>query len=72
MSRQENDLPDYPILNQLTQDLRAKASALKRPEFLSLWAGQATRLCRTKTAAELIAEVEKEAAQAMQTFQKPK
>jgi nitronate monooxygenase len=72
MSKQENDIPDYPILNQLTQDIRAKASALKRPEFLSLWAGQATRLSRTKTAAELIAEVEKEAAQTLQTFQKSK
>ena len=52
----EQDLPDYPIQNALTQDIRQAAAQQDRPEFMSLWAGQGCPLCRDKPAARLVRE----------------
>jgi nitronate monooxygenase len=42
----EADLPPYPVLNELTKEIRAAAAAQDRPEWLSLWAGQGVGLIR--------------------------
>jgi nitronate monooxygenase len=50
------EIPDYPLQNSLTRELRQAAAQQSKPEFLSLWAGQAASLTSTAPAAQLIAE----------------
>lgn len=54
MSEHEEDLPPYPIHNAWTKDIRDAAREQARPEFHALWAGQAARLARPVSAAELV------------------
>ena len=65
MREVELENPDPPILpfpvqNNLTRPLRNAATAANRPEFLSLWAGQALRLARRTSAQELVAQIARE------------
>ncbi|WP_338150613.1 nitronate monooxygenase family protein [Neobacillus muris] len=49
---------DFPTQNTLTGDIRRKAAEQNNPEYLSLWAGQGTRLLRNSpSAADLIKEL---------------
>ena len=48
------DIPEYPIQNRLTQDIRAAANAQGKADFISLWAGQAAGLARDEPAADLV------------------
>jgi nitronate monooxygenase len=50
----EDEVPGYPVQNRLTQGLRAAAAKASRPEFMSLWAGQAVKLAGPGKAAELV------------------
>jgi len=50
-------VPDYPIQNALTRNLRQAAAQQNREEFMSLWAGQKAYLCQDKTASDLIQEL---------------
>ncbi|PWK03938.1 NAD(P)H-dependent flavin oxidoreductase [Tumebacillus permanentifrigoris] len=50
-------LPPYPIQNALTRDIRQAAARQNRTEFLSMWAGQGTRLSRQGSAGELIQQI---------------
>ncbi|MFB9276623.1 NAD(P)H-dependent flavin oxidoreductase [Cohnella cellulosilytica] len=55
-------LPDYPIQNALTRDIRQAAAQADNPEFMSLWAGQGLRLARDqRTAAEIVEQTIKQA-----------
>jgi nitronate monooxygenase len=54
MQPNEALLPPYPIQNALTLEIRQAALKAGRPEFMSLWAGQAVGLCRSLPAAELV------------------
>jgi nitronate monooxygenase len=47
-------LPPYPVQNALTRPLRAAASARGATAFMGLLAGQASRLARDLSAAELV------------------
>ncbi len=48
-------IPDYPIQNALTRDLRQAAAQANNPEFMSLWAGQGLRMAKDQqTAAEIV------------------
>ncbi|WP_226658720.1 NAD(P)H-dependent flavin oxidoreductase [Pseudalkalibacillus hwajinpoensis] len=47
-------LPGYPTLNTLTKEIRKQAAIQKRPEWMSLWSGQSSRLSTTKSAREII------------------
>ena len=59
MGEHEEELPPFPIQNALTKDVRAAAQRQDRPEFMSLWAGQAVRLAHPTKAAGLVgSEVE--------------
>lgn len=50
----------------LTRPLRTAAAKQGRAEFLSLWAGQGLRLARRQPAAELVARLAKETAEAVE------
>ncbi|MEK6425150.1 MAG: nitronate monooxygenase [Burkholderia gladioli] len=50
MAEHEREVPAYPVQNALTAEIRKAAGAANRPEFLSLWAGQAAGLSRLREA----------------------
>lgn len=53
----EEQLPDYPLQNELTKAVRKAAGASGNPEYMSLWAGQSPRLAAKLTASELIDKI---------------
>jgi nitronate monooxygenase len=53
----EEELPPFPVQHTLTKDVRAAAQRQDRPEFMSLWSGQAARLARPTSAAEIVEDV---------------
>jgi nitronate monooxygenase len=55
----------FPLQNTLTRPLRSAAARQGRAEFLSLWAGQAVRLARRQSAADLVARLAKETEEAI-------
>ena len=55
----------YPELHHITAPLRAHARAAGDPELINLWAGQAHELAREIPAAELVAELARDAAVAL-------
>ncbi len=55
-----DDLPPYPIQNELTKAMRREATKQSRSEFMSLWAGQASSLSAVKPAAQLVADLTQE------------
>jgi len=69
----QETLPDYPLQNAVTQDIRQEAAKQARPEFMFLLAGQGTRLSKLQTASQLMDNVMVEAEQAMdrQLFNRP-
>ena len=54
------DIPEYPIQNKLTQDIRAAANAQGKAEYVSLWAGQAAALASTDPAGEVVRRLQRE------------
>lgn len=60
MQSHENDILDYPIQNALTTAMRKEAQKQNCVDFMSMWSGQATYLCKAISAAQLIAELNKE------------
>ena len=56
-----DDIAPYPFQNAMTRDVRTAAAQQGRAEFLSLWAGQAARLAKAKPAAEIVADLMREA-----------
>lgn len=44
----EREVPAYPIQNALTAEIRKAAGAANRPDFISMWAGQAAGLSRRR------------------------
>ena len=67
-SAPENILP-MPWQNNLTRDLRREATKQNRAEFLSLWAGQGTRMARRQSAAELIVQLANEARESLRRLE---
>lgn len=60
MAEHERELTSFPVQNALTRDIRGAAGKQGRPEFMSLWAGQAAGLARrtrSQKAADLVREV---------------
>jgi nitronate monooxygenase len=51
----------YPELHHLTTPLRGRARAANDPDYFNLWAGQAHELVRPMPAAQLVAELAREA-----------
>lgn len=61
MADREGELPDYPVQNAYTRDLRAAAAREDRTEFMSLWAGQAAGMASSLPAAEVVERTASEA-----------
>ncbi|RJE88315.1 nitronate monooxygenase [Paenibacillus sp. 1011MAR3C5] len=61
MSNYEGTIPDYPIQNALTRDIRQAASHVSNPEYMSLWAGQGLRLAQDHAAAEIVKQTVEQA-----------
>jgi nitronate monooxygenase len=57
MNAYEPSLPEYPIQNTLTQDIRKTSSSQNNPAFMSLWSGQSPRLAKYQTVESLIKAV---------------
>jgi nitronate monooxygenase len=51
----------FPLQNALTRPMRTAAGKAGRAEFLSLWAGQGTRMARRQSAKELVNRLASEA-----------
>jgi nitronate monooxygenase len=64
MAPYESSLPAYPVQNALTAEIRKAAAAANRPDYLSLWAGQAAGMSRAREpgihAADLVAQLVRE------------
>ena len=59
------DIAPYPFQNAMTRDIRTAAAEQGRAEFLSLWAGQAAALATAKPAAEIVADLVREARESL-------
>jgi len=54
------DIPEYPVQNRLTQDIRAAANAQGKAEYVSLWAGQAAGLSTAEPAGEVVRRLQRQ------------
>ncbi|MCJ8008329.1 NAD(P)H-dependent flavin oxidoreductase [Lederbergia wuyishanensis] len=57
----ERALPDFPIQNSLTQDIRKAASLQNNRDFMSLWSGQSPRLAKNQSVEMLMKKIVDEA-----------
>jgi nitronate monooxygenase len=64
MAAVESRVPAYPIMNAITAPLRRAAGAAGRGDLISEWCGQAVSLVRPMPAAELVARLLAEYAEA--------
>ncbi|MDF1722157.1 MAG: nitronate monooxygenase [Minwuia sp.] len=58
----------FPLQNHLTRPMRGAAGKAGKAEYLSLWAGQGTRLSRRLTTAELMQALDRETEAALRRF----
>jgi nitronate monooxygenase len=58
----------FPAQNAVTAKLRAASAKAGKPDFVSMWAGQAAPLARALPAAELIARLEAETIEAVRNL----
>ena len=58
----------FPAQNKVTGPLRAASAKAGKPDFVAMWAGQAAPLARALPAAELIAALEAETAEAIRSL----
>jgi nitronate monooxygenase len=61
MQKNEGSLPEFPVQNTLTKDIRKASSAQKNKDFMSLWSGQSPRLAKTQTVNSLMKNIISEA-----------
>ncbi len=57
MEIHQDDIPDYPIQNSMTRDIRKAAQMNNNPEYLSLWAGSGVSQCQKTNAHDLISQI---------------
>lgn len=57
MQNHETLLPDFPIQNTLTQDIRKTSAVQNNQDFMSLWSGQSPRLAKNQTVEILIKNI---------------
>jgi len=58
----------FPLQNHLTRPMRGAAARVGKAEYLSLWAGQGTRMSRRLTTVELMQAPDRETAAALGRF----
>lgn len=64
MKPYEDQLPPYPVQNELTKVIRKEAAVQKNQNYVSLWSGQSPRLARSLNATTLIQMIITEAEKA--------
>ncbi|WP_152656783.1 nitronate monooxygenase family protein [Oceanobacillus sp. CFH 90083] len=57
MEHHEVFLPDFPVQNTLTQDIRKAAAIQDNPDFMSLWSGQSPRLAKSQKVEALMENI---------------
>lgn len=62
------DVPPYPVMHDLTVELRRAAGAQGRSDLMTLWAGQGAPLARTEPAADVVRRLASEAAAILQAL----
>lgn len=68
MAQKESTILPFPAQNALTQDIRKIAAQQKRPEFLSLWAGQGVALIRSMKAEALVSALLRETTEVIENI----
>lgn len=53
----EKDLPEFPVQNSLTQDIRKASSSQNNKDYMSLWSGQSPRLSKNQNVKTLIESI---------------
>ncbi|MEH7075864.1 NAD(P)H-dependent flavin oxidoreductase [Neobacillus drentensis] len=61
MRNHETLIPDFPVQNTLTQDIRKTSAAQNNKEFMSLWSGQSPRLAKDVSVELLMKKIMAEA-----------
>ncbi|MCF8564122.1 nitronate monooxygenase family protein [Alicyclobacillus tolerans] len=61
-------IPDYPIQNAMTQDIRRAAAKQNNAEYMSLWAGQGLRLTTSDSAQDIVQRTVEQAIAAVQSL----
>jgi nitronate monooxygenase len=61
MNDYEPSIPEYPVQNTLTQDIRKTSASQNNPAFMSLWSGQGPRLAKSQTVESLMKNIISEA-----------
>ncbi|GMA52230.1 nitronate monooxygenase [Alicyclobacillus contaminans] len=56
MAQYAGTIPEYPVQNQLTQDIRRAAAQQQNAEFMSMWSGQGLRLAKRRAARDVVRE----------------
>ncbi|WP_416144798.1 NAD(P)H-dependent flavin oxidoreductase [Planococcus koreensis] len=57
MKKHELLLPDFPLQNTLTQEIRKASASQLTSDYMSLWSGQSPELAKDQTARELIESI---------------
>ena len=57
LDARQQEVPAYPVQNALTGEIRRAAANSNRPEFMSLWAGQAVGLLARRPAGQRAADL---------------
>ncbi|MEX1338191.1 NAD(P)H-dependent flavin oxidoreductase [Hydrogenibacillus schlegelii] len=65
MREYEAPIPPYPVQNALTRPMRDWAARQPDPEFMALWAGQGSAMCREAGAGEIVRRLIREAEQVL-------
>jgi nitronate monooxygenase len=60
MEQFEMEVPEYPVQNALTTEIRREAASRGNPELIAMWAGQSAARTRALPAAELIRVLKEE------------
>lgn len=68
MKAYQDELPEYPLQNALTKGIRKASEKMGNPEYMSLWAGQSTRLAKKQTVQELFNNIIQEAVRIKNTL----
>ena len=69
--KNENEIPNYPIMNAITSKIRKKAKDLSTPDLMSLWAGQSSCYARNESAEEAFNRLISEYNYHREKFQSP-
>jgi nitronate monooxygenase len=68
MQNARQEIPAYPVQNALTRDIRQAAGKQNKPEYMSLWAGQASPMSKPQSVSDLMNGLLAQVSQSMRQF----